>query len=280
MNLLLEKYLEKRLSQPTVILCFRILLDNTVLNGLGSKMTKSEIEAIFNAEHKRFGVQTFRRDYVMRQSSNKNNAIDQIDELFFIREEYLQDITQEEMKQLSSKIDSEYSEIIKGRNKFIGRLKSHLTAKNDVKYEIIKKLLLEEETDRKGQNFEVTSYAILKTFYETRGFMLNRFSTIYANDGGVDFAAQNAIYQVTTQLNDKKLLEDLDKAPLKKRIFVYREASSSFDVSLLDNELIVDHIDKNDLLNHLTYLKDKNPKRHLTHIIETIIEEFNREYYV
>ena len=59
---MLKKYIEKRIKQGTVILCFKILLDNLILNGRKSTMTKSEINKIFDDQHKNFGVGTFRSD--------------------------------------------------------------------------------------------------------------------------------------------------------------------------------------------------------------------------
>ena len=279
-NQLLKEYLDKRKNEPTVILCFRILLDNALRNGLSARMTKSEIEKIFNSEHKKFGIQTFRRDYVMRQSGNTDNAIDQDDKMFFIRPEYFENVTFDDLRQVSLDINEHYYSKFKEREKILLRISNTLKQDNKTKYDLIYRFLCEEETDRRGQNFEITSFAILKVFYHIRGFDLNRFSTIYSNDGGVDFAGQNAIYQVTTKLNDKKLLEDLDKAPLKRRIFVFREAVKNFDYSLLDNELIVDTISISELVSHLDYLNTKNPDRHLTQIINVILEEFNREYYL
>lgn len=71
----------------------------------------------------------------------------------------------------------------------------------------ILEMLIEKETDKKGQSFEVTAYAILKAFYRIRGFELNRFSTVYSNDGGIDFTSQMAVYQVTTNLSTKNLMK-------------------------------------------------------------------------
>jgi len=139
---------------------------------------------------------------------------------------------------------------------------------------------MEKETDRKGQCFEVTSFAILKCFYSIRGFELNRFSTIYSNDGGIDFTSQTSIYQVTTKLSDKKFEEDIEKAPLKNRIFVFREASPSFDYSKMENELVSDYINSADLLNHLDYLMKKKPDANSLLIIDNILKEFQREYYL
>jgi len=58
-NQYLQNYLDKRMSQPTVILCFKVLLDNVIKNGYMAKMTKVEINRAFDKEHKSFRVQSF-----------------------------------------------------------------------------------------------------------------------------------------------------------------------------------------------------------------------------
>ena len=102
---------------------------------------------------------------------------------------------------------------------------------------------------------------------------------MYSNDGGIDFASQIAVYQVTTSLSNKKFDEDLDKAPLKKRIFVYKKKVSGFDDSKFDNDLVLDHVSGDDLKTHLNYLLDKKPLKNSLLILDIIKSEFEREYY-
>lgn len=280
MNKLLKTYINKRLNEPTVILCFKIILQNALKNGKSSIMTKSEIEKIFNVENKIFGVQTFRRDYVMRQSGNAENAIDEINERFFIRAEYMEGSSDDELYDLIDSITNFYKEKNAARNEYFHEIESYLDKEVDSVFNFILELLLVRETDRRGQNFEVVSYAILKTFYEIRGFELNRFSTIYANDGGVDYSSQNSIYQVTTQLNEKKFYEDIKKAPMKKRIMVYRELSKNFDMELFKHEWILDYIGPEELQGHLEYMRHKNAENNMKQIVTTILNEFIREFYM
>src|SRR5438270_5648429 len=65
----------------------------------------------------------------------------------------------------------------------------------------------------RGETFEVISYAILREYFRALGFVLQRFSTTHANDGGMDFVAGNAIYQVSINDSTKMLEDDLRKAP-------------------------------------------------------------------
>jgi hypothetical protein len=279
----LQNYLDKRMSQPTVILCFKVLLDNVIINGREARMTKAEINKAFDKEHKNFGVQTFRSDYLLRQSGeNPDNAIgvESDGNKFFIRPSFLNGLTPKDLKLTVEKINRQFLEVTEKQRVLYAEISKAGNLPVEKRKEFIIFMLLKKETDRKGQSFEVTAFAILKTFYSIRGFELNRFSTIYSNDGGIDYTSQTSIYQVTTRLSNKKFEDDIDKAPLKNRIFVFREAVTNFDFSKMDSELVSDYISGDDLLNHLDYLFLKKPEVNSSLILNTILTEFQREYYL
>jgi len=279
-NEILQAYLKKRLDQPTVILSFKILLDLRLQTPPKIKASKTDIEKVFNKKRLTYGVQTFRRDYVMRQSSNKDNAIEQTeDQEFYIRENYLEGISPEQTKSISDFIESYYHKKNEKKEKFIAELRNIASNELDAIKEHLYKLLTETETEKRGQVFEITAYAILKTFYDIRGFRLNRFSTVYANDGGVDYSGQEAIYQVTTKLDARKLDEDINKAPGIKRVLVFKETVKDFDLELLEHELVLDYVDTRKLASHLDYLFDFKADTNSKTILDTIINEFNREFY-
>jgi len=279
-NEILQAYLKKRLDQPTVILSFKILLDLRLQTPPKMKASKTDIEKVFNKKRLTYGVQTFRRDYVMRQSSNKDNAIEQTeDQEFYIRENYLEGISPEQTKSISDFIESYYHKKNEKKEKFIAELRNIASNELDAIKEHLYKLLTETETEKRGQVFEITAYAILKTFYDIRGFRLNRFSTVYANDGGVDYSGQEAIYQVTTKLDARKLDEDINKAPGIKRVLVFKETVKDFDLELLEHELVLDYVDTRKLASHLDYLFDFKADTNSKTILDTIINEFNREFY-
>jgi len=48
----------------------------------------------------------------------------------------------------------------------------------------------------------------------------------------------------------------------------------------MENELISDYINLLDLLSHLDYLLIKKPEANSLLIIDTILKEFQREYYL
>lgn len=279
----LKTYLEKRQNQGTVILCFKILIDNIISNGFESTLTKSEIHKIFDMEHQKFGIGTFRSDYLLRQTSQSNlNAIGvkSDNSTFFINSDFLIGLSYEDLINISTEIEVHFNEIVEKQMLFFNEITVFLNSSINERKRFILEMLLEKETEKKGQIFEITAYAILKTFYKIRGFDLNRFSTIYSNDGGIDFTSQTAIYQVTTMLNNKKFDEDIQKAPLKNRIFVYKKSASGFETENFDDELVLDYISVEDLIDHLEYLFKKKTEQNSTEIINTIINEFKREYYI
>jgi hypothetical protein len=50
---------------------------------------------------------------------------------------------------------------------------------------------LSQLTGNRGEVFEVVSFAVLREYFRTFGFSLQRFSTTHANDGGMDFVASS-----------------------------------------------------------------------------------------
>ena len=79
---------------------------------------------------------------------------------------------------------------------------------------------LSQLTGNRGEVFEVVSFAVLREYFRTFGFSLQRFSTTHANDGGMDFVAGEAIYEVTTDESAQKVRKDLAKAPGTKWVLV------------------------------------------------------------
>lgn len=282
-NKKLSAYLSKRKNQGTVILCFKILLENILSGSFDATMTKSEIHKEFDNQHNKFGIGTFRSDYLLRQSSSSSlNAIGvkKDNATFFINPEFLMGVSKDDIRTIINDIEKHFGDIVGRQQKFLREIESNLNLDLDKRKKFITEMLLGRETEKKGQAFEITAFAILKAFYKIRGFELNRFSTVYSNDGGIDFTSQLAVYQVTTHLSPKKFEEDLRKAPLKKRIFVYKKSSSAFKNQSFDDELVLDHINSEDLLQHLDYLFKKKPQQNSTLIINEIISEFRREYYI
>jgi len=128
--------------------------------------------------------------------------------------------------------------------------------------------------------FEVVSFAVLREYFRTFGFLLQRFSTTHANDGGMDFVGGEAIYQVTTDESMQKVRRDLQKSPGTKRVLVRPRVTE--EITELSEADVLEAIDLKDLLNHfIAWLlcRDNRTKqaKHLQQVIQVALEEFRRE---
>jgi hypothetical protein len=135
-------------------------------------------------------------------------------------------------------------------------------------------------TGNQGEIFEVVSFAVLREYFRTFGFSLQRFSTTHANDGGMDFVAADAIYQVTTDQSIQKVRRDLAKAPGTKRVLV-RPSVTPEAAQLFEND-VLEAIELKDLLNHfIAWLLERDTRarqsKHLQRVLEVALEEFRRE---
>lgn len=279
-NELLDAYVNRRIGEPTVILSFRILLENHLENGTTARMTKTQIETKFNQVHEQYGIATFRRDYVLRQCGHDENAIDQNSDLFFIKESFLDGMVEADYRQVLDRIDSHWGGVRNQQQTLIQEIQGLIeTGTIEDKRNYVASMLTTREAIKRGQAFEVSSFSVLSTYLNALGFSLNRFSTTYSNDGGIDFVAQNAVYQVTTKLSERKFEEDIKKVPGKQRVFVYKDIVNGFNMDNLNHELVVNHIGKNELIGYLDYLVEKNPVRYVDSILGTMIKEFQREFY-
>ena len=139
---------------------------------------------------------------------------------------------------------------------------------------------LSQLTGNRGEMFEVVSFAVLREYFRTFGFSLQRFSTTHANDGGMDFVASEAIYQVTVDENAQKVRKDLRKAPGTKRVLVRPTAVP--EVAALCGEDVLEIIELKDLLSHfVAWLLGRdaraNRAMHLQQILLIALDEFRRE---
>lgn len=279
-NPLLQEYIDSKIDQATVILSCRILIMNHKENGIDATMSKSQIKSKFDALCTQYGVTTFRSDYVTRQCAHDDSAITQSGDRFFIRPNFLSEMEDDDYAQIINQIDTHWADLQNRQNNLLLELRELLrNGTEEVQCQYIHEMITERETTKKGQAFEVSSFAVLCTYLSSLGFSLNRYSTTYSNDGGIDFFAQNAVYQVTTRLTNSKYSEDLRKVPGKKRIFVYKDLARDFSLEHFNNELVLNHLSANDLCNILENLAQKNSRKYLSLIINTMIEEFNREFY-
>ncbi len=279
-NPLLQDYISSKMNQPTVILPCRILIANHRQNGVNATMTKTEIEVKFNAVHDQFGIATFRRDYVLRQCGHDENGITQTDNNFYIRPEFLVGMTDNDYADILRQIDDHWGSFQDLQEQVIDEVQNLLDfGTHDQQKQYVTDMLTTREAVKRGQAFEVSSFSVLSTYLHSLGFTLNRFSTTYSNDGGIDFVAQNAVYQVTTKLSERKFEEDIKKVPGKQRVLVYKDLVHDFNLNNFNHDLVVNHLDKDELCNILSYLEEKNADKYFPQILQTMKDEFLREFY-
>jgi hypothetical protein len=275
----LKQYLKKNVNYPTVILCALIMIEKYLELNQITSFTKNEIEAEFNNRRRIFGINTFRRDYLKRQSGDTRNLIDEDgSQKFFLRKEFLSGVSKNFLKKILIDIQDFYKAKNEKVINLIDQIQELIQKENiDNQCELIKKLLNDDSSDfKRGQVFEITSYAILKTHFQSFGFCLNRFSVTVANDGGMDFIGQNAVYQATVVMNQKKFEEDIEKLPSSPRVIVYKKISKEFDISQFDHPDILRTITYDDLIkildeNHINFA------HLLKNILLVISSEFQRE---
>ena len=131
-----------------------------------------------------------------------------------------------------------------------------------------------------GETFEIMSYTILREYFASFGFRLQRFSTTHANDGGMDYVGGDCIYQVSTDGGLPKLEGDMLKAPGVKRVVVRPELDGAARARADEAELA--RVELGDLLNHfIAWLAGRDQAsrraRHLQAVLEVALHEFRRE---
>jgi hypothetical protein len=147
-------------------------------------------------------------------------------------------------------------------------------------YQFILELFKNKDFHNFGQLFEVLSYSILKVYFDSFGFTLNRFSVSFSNDGGMDFISYQGIYQVTAGPSKDKAKSDLEKLIGVKRVIVITDCSDNIKKIYLENPNVTEVITETDLKEHfLGWLKLKNStsNNHLLKIVEVFKYELSRE---
>lgn len=279
-NPLLQNYVLQKMDQPTVILSCQILIKNHMIHGIDATMSKTEIETEFNQVHQQYGIATFRRDYVLRQCGHDKNGITQTDNKFHIRPEFLTGMSHGDYVQILQTIDDHWGTFQTQQEQIITEIRTLLGSSDySAQKQYIADMMTSREAIKRGQAFEVASFSVLHTYLGSLGFTLNRYSTTYSNDGGIDFVAQNAVYQVTTKLSERKFDEDIKKVPGKNRVLIYKDLVRDFNTENFNHELVSNYLGKEELCDFLSYLYEKNARKYLPEVLATMMQEFMREFY-
>lgn len=202
--------------------------------------------------------------------------------LYRFRAELLEGLTLNDLEELHNELLASLRDAAEQRRALIQRFESACNLPDD---QIVERRQLVEEylqqyLGTNGENFEIISFAILREYFRSFGFQLQRFSTTHANDGGIDFVGGNSIYQVSSDESLAKFRSDLGKAPGATRVIIRPKISAELLSHL--NEQVLETIEVADLLTHfLSWLLGRdhrsNKSEHLQRILQIALAEFRRE---
>jgi hypothetical protein len=277
--------LRRHLGQRTVLgVAIPILADHIAAAKRGATsagLTEKQLEAGFRALMAQFISSDFHSTYIDRRLGARG-FLDFSDGKYRIRESLLENMNASQLESLYQELVESLRSAYEQRRAAIKRLERACALPGDhvnERYALVDEYL-SQLTGNRGEMFEVISFAVLREYFRTFGFSLQRFSTTHANDGGMDFVAANAIYQVTTDESLQKIRRDLAKAPGTKRVLV--RPTLPPEMNQLFEKDVLEAIELKDLLNHfIAWLlaRDTRAKRsmHLQRVLEIALEEFRRE---
>lgn len=244
-------------------------------------ISAKQIEAGFRELCGRFLHSQFHTTYLHRRLGQRGFLVLEHD-LYRFRPTLLDGLSTQDLELLHVELIASLREAAEQRRAAIQRLESACNLPDD---EITKRRQLVEEylnhfLGNGGENFEIISFAILREYFGTFGFQLQRFSTTHANDGGIDYVGGNSIYQVSSDESLSKLRSDLAKAPTAQRVIVRPTITEELRSNM--SEDVLETIELADLLAHFVgWLLSRDHKshraRHLQSILQVALAEFRRE---
>lgn len=281
----LSAILRSRLGRLTV-LGIAIPIMSGYINALrdGVKfdgLTERQIQEGFNELAGKFIKSEFHSTYVYRPLGRRG-FLEISEERYRIRARLLEGLGLDELQRLRDELLDSLKSAYEQRQMVIEKLEKACSLPDecvDERHALIDSYL-SQLTGNRGEVFEVMSFAVLREYFRSFGFSLQRFSTTHANDGGMDFVAGEAIYQVTTDESTQKVLRDLAKAPGTKRVLV--RPTMTPQMTNLGQGDVLETVELRDLLNHfIAWLLARdtrfNSARHLQKVLEIALGEFRRE---
>jgi hypothetical protein len=182
-------------------------------------LTEKEIQAKFRELSARFFNSEYHPTYLARAG---DRFLVRSEDRYGLREELLAGVSVHELELLLDELSESLREAYEERQAVIAKLKETCSLPDgniEERYDLIASYLGQLGGNR-GEMFEVVSFAVLREYFRTFGFSLQRFSTTQANNGGIDFVGGDAVYQVSTDGSLQKLRRDLAKAPGTKKVLV------------------------------------------------------------
>ena len=246
-----------------------------------SGLSEREIEEGFQKLTDQFIHSDYHSTYIARRLG-KSGFLDLRDGRYWFRGSLASGCTLDELHGLRAELLDSLRSAYEERQAAIRRLEETCALPSgqlDERSALVREYL-SQISGNHGEMFEVVSFAVLREYFRTFGFSLQRFSTTHANDGGMDFVAADAIYQVTTDESVEKVRRDLRKAPGTKRVMVRPTVSP--DILEMCKHEVLETIELKDLLNHfISWLSGRdsrlNRSTHLQQVLTIALEEFRRE---
>ncbi|MGD0220704.1 MAG: hypothetical protein ABSF71_00085 [Terriglobia bacterium] len=277
--------LRKHLGQRTVLgVAIPILADHirAAKIGKGARgLTEKDIESGFKQLAGKYIRSDYHSTYIDRRLGQRG-FLELVGDRYKIREGLLAELSVEQLEHLHNELVDSLRSAFEQRQAVIKTLEEACSLPKECvseRYALVD-TYLSQLTGNRGEMFEVVSFAVLREYFRTFGFLLQRFSTTHANDGGMDFVGGEAIYQVTTDESMQKVRRDLQKSPGTKRVLVRPRVTE--EITELSEADVLEAIDLKDLLNHfIAWLlcRDNRTKqaKHLQQVIQVALEEFRRE---
>lgn len=244
-------------------------------------ISAKQIETGFRELCGKFLHSQFHTTYIARQLGPRGFLVIEQDRYRF-RPTLLEGVSGDDLETLHGELVASLRDATEQRRAAIKRLES---ACNLPEEQIAERRQLVEDylgqfLGNGGENFEIISFAILREYFRSFGFQLQRFSTTHANDGGIDYVGGNSIYQVSSDVSIPKLRSDLAKAPNAERVIVRPKMTPELLSNL--NEQVLETVELADLLTHFVgwlLNRDHQSKkaRHLQGILRVALAEFRRE---
>jgi hypothetical protein len=277
--------LRKHLGQRTVLgVAIPILADHVRAAKEGKPprgLTEKEIECGFDQLAGRYIKSEYHSTYIDRRLGQRG-FLELVGNRYKIRGALVGGLSVEQLEHLHNELVESLRSAFEQRQAVIKRLEEACSLPKECvseRYALVDAYLSQLSGNR-GEMFEVVSFAVLREYFRTFGFLLQRFSTTHANDGGMDFVGGEAIYQVTTDESMQKVRRDLAKAPGTKRVLVRPKVTKEImDLSEAD---VLETIELKDLLNHfIAWLLSRDSRtkqaKHLQQVLQIALEEFRRE---
>lgn len=282
---MLEKIIRKNLKHFTTSCTSLVLLDEVIVfkkqESEDFGLTIPEISERYFVYKERFDIRkNFYPSYVQRHLK-ENDIFEEFQGKYRIQEKHITNLDINTLEHIRNLILSGFSNINISKRNIIEELDNILNCQDkDEIYKYIFNLFDKKGFNNYGQMFEIVSFSILSIYFKNFGFNLNRFSTSFSNDGGMDYISSNGIYQVTSSPDANKIKSDLEKLQGIKRVLVFSYAKEDIIRLHLASPDVTEIITSIDLKDHFLkwiHFRDLITGNNLKSVISLIRKEFVRE---